>query len=334
MKKFGILVVLGLSVSFVGVVMVDECGELIIVEMNWLLVELMVNVDKLIFEVGYGCEVELVLGVIEIIFVLMNEKGELDVVLEFWVNVVCILLDIGVDEGCMYVLNNGLIIGLGEGWWVIFVFVVVYLELDIVEKIFEYLELFLYVEDELKGVFMGCLVGWGCQLVNVNLFCVFDMEEKGWVLVDLGLVVGLDGLIVKVVECDENWLGYYWLLILLVGKYGLIMILFEVEWVGDDNWNNCVVLVEQDCVDLQLILWIELVVMLVVIDNFMQVGGVVLIYFENCVFLGEVMNGMLVYMSENQVNGEDVVYYFLEIYLEVWGVWVLEDVVVMVQDEF
>jgi glycine betaine/proline transport system substrate-binding protein len=73
--------------------------------------------------------------------------------------------------------------------------------------------------------------------------------------------------------------------------------------------------------------------MSVVTDNFMQVGGVAATYFENRVFPGEVMNGMLVYMSENQANGEDAAYYFLETYPEVWGAWVSEDVAAMVQDE-
>ena len=333
MKKLGTLAALGLSVSFAGAAMADECGDLTIAEMNWPSAELMANVDKLILETGYGCEVELVSGATETTFASMNEKGEPDVAPELWANAVRTLLDIGVDEGRMHVLNNGPITGLGEGWWVTPAFAAAHPELDTVEKILEHPELFPYAEDESKGAFMGCPAGWGCQLVNANLFRAFDMEEKGWVLVDPGSAAGLDGSIAKAAERDENWLGYYWSPTSLVGKYGLTMIPFEAEWAGEDNWNNCVALAEQDCADPQPTAWTESVVMSVVTDNFMQVGGVASTYFENRVFPGEIMNGMLVYMSENQANGEDAAYYFLETYPEVWGAWVSEDVAAMVQDE-
>ena len=38
------------------------CGKLVIAEQNWASAELMANVDKIILEKGYGCEVELVPG--------------------------------------------------------------------------------------------------------------------------------------------------------------------------------------------------------------------------------------------------------------------------------
>ena len=38
------------------------CGKVTIAEMNWASAELMANVDKIILEKGYDCEVELVAG--------------------------------------------------------------------------------------------------------------------------------------------------------------------------------------------------------------------------------------------------------------------------------
>ena len=39
-----------------------HCGSLTMAEMNWASAELMANVDKIILEEGYGCEVEIVAG--------------------------------------------------------------------------------------------------------------------------------------------------------------------------------------------------------------------------------------------------------------------------------
>ena len=50
------------------------CGSLTIAEMNWASAELMANVDKIILEKGYGCDVELVAGATMTTFTSMNEK--------------------------------------------------------------------------------------------------------------------------------------------------------------------------------------------------------------------------------------------------------------------
>ena len=47
-------------------------------EQNWASAELMANVDKIILEEGYGCEVELVPGATMPTFTSMNDKGTPD----------------------------------------------------------------------------------------------------------------------------------------------------------------------------------------------------------------------------------------------------------------
>ena len=89
--------------------------------------------------------------------------------------------------------------------------------------------------------------GWGCQLTNANLFRAFEMEKKGWVLVDPGSAAGLDGSLAKAVERGQNWFGYYWSPTALAGKYSLVKIPFGVPFAGSDNWDGCIVKPEQDC---------------------------------------------------------------------------------------
>ena len=95
-----------------------HCGSLTMAEMNWASAELMANVDKIILEEGYGCEVELVAGATMPTFTSMNEKGEPDVAGELWINAVREPLFAAMDEGRLKSAVKGPITQLGEGWWV------------------------------------------------------------------------------------------------------------------------------------------------------------------------------------------------------------------------
>ena len=107
-------VAVGLSWATIGNA---ACGKISIAEMNWASAELMANVDKIILEKGYGCEVELVSGATMPTFTSMNEKGSPDVAPELWANAVAIPLKKAVDENRLIVANKSPITGLGEGWW-------------------------------------------------------------------------------------------------------------------------------------------------------------------------------------------------------------------------
>ena len=66
------LVLFGFT-SFSGIANAS-CGKLVIAEQNWASAELMANVDKIILEKGYGCEVELIPGATMPTFTSMDEK--------------------------------------------------------------------------------------------------------------------------------------------------------------------------------------------------------------------------------------------------------------------
>ena len=90
------LVILGFT-SFSGIANAS-CGKLVIAEQNWASAELMANVDKIILEKGYGCEVELIPGATMPTFTSMDEKGEPDMNPEQWANAVYTPLKKAVSE--------------------------------------------------------------------------------------------------------------------------------------------------------------------------------------------------------------------------------------------
>lgn len=301
---------------------VASCGDIVMAEMNWASAELMANVDKIILEEGYNCNVELVPGATMTTFASMNEKGQPDVAGELWTNAVAIPLAAAVAEGRLTPVNDGPITDLGEGWFVPDYFLANNPDIKTAMDILERPDLFPHPEDSSKGAFYGCPAGWGCQLSNANLFRAFDMEAKGWLLVDPGSAAGLDGSIAKSVERGENWFGYYWSPTALVGKYGLQLLDWGVAWGGSENWDNCIAKPEQECEDPKPSSWTQSVVNTVVTADFAANAGEANDYLGSRVFPGSIMNGMLVYMADNQASGEDAAWEFLAKHESVWSAWV------------
>ena len=316
-----ILFALGLT-SFSGIANAG-CGKITIADMNWASASLMANVDKVILETGYGCEVELVPGATMPTFTSMNEKGEPDVAAELWANAVLDPLAKAVGEGRLHVANKAPITGLGEGWWITPATAERHPELKTALDIIDHPELFPDAEDPSKGAFVGCPAGWGCQLSNANLFRAFEMEAKGWVLVDPGSAAGLDGSMAKAVESDRNWFGYYWSPTAMIGKYGMLPVDFGVPFGGSENWDGCIVKPEQECSDPKPSSWTHSEVNTVVTDNFKNTAGAEAMEFlQNRTYPGAIMNGMLVYMLEEQAEGSDAAVEFLKQHEDVWTKWV------------
>ena len=148
-------------------------------------------------------------------------------------------------------------------------------------------------------------------------------KKKGWVLIDPGSAAGLDGSIAKAADSGNTWFGYYWNPTSIVGKYNLQPVDFGVPFAGRDNWDNCITLPEQDCANPKPTAWTKSEVNSIVTANFAKTGGKdALKYVEKRVFPGEVMNGMLVYMADNQAKGSDAAIEFLKKHEDVWGKWV------------
>ena len=317
------LVILGFT-SFSGIANA-KCGKLVIAEQNWASAELMANVDKIILEEGYGCSVELVPGATMPTFTSMNDKGSPDMNPEQWANAVYTPLKKAVSEKRLIIANGAPITGLGEGWWLNPAALKKHPELKGMTalQILERPDLFPDKEDPSKGAFMGCPAGWGCQLANANLYRAFEMEKKGWKLIDPGSAAGLDGSIAKASDSNEPWFGYYWNPTSMVGKYNLQPVDFGVPFAGRDNWDNCITLAEQDCANPKPTAWTKSEVNSIVTANFAKTGGKeALSYVEKRVFPGEVMNGMLVYMADNQAKGSDAAVEFLIKHEDVWTKWV------------
>ena len=300
-----------------------ECGEVSIAEMDWASAEMIANIDKTILEAGYGCKVTLQQGGTTNIFASMENKGQPDVAPELWINAVREPLSRATESGDMVIANEGPIEGLGEGWWVTPEFAKANPDIKSVEDLLARPELVPHPEDPSKGGFVTCPAGWGCQLANANLFRAFEMEKKGWKMVDPGSAAGLDGSMTKAVQRGEPWFGYYWTPTAMIGKNEMVKLPFETEFAGSENWDGCIVKSEQECADPKPSAWTQSEVKTVVTDDFKEKGGAdALAYLEKRVFPGDTVNEMLVYMADEQATGEDAAIEFLKTKEDVWSKWV------------
>lgn len=319
-------ITIGLAFLLGSNVAMAECGDVKLASMNWASAEFMASVDKNILEQGYGCNVELVPGATETTFASMNDKGQPDAAPELWANAFIDALDKATEEGRLITANPAPITGLGEGWWITPATAKKHPELKTVLDVLERPDLFPDAEDSSKGAFVTCPAGWGCQLANANLFRAFEMEKKGWKLVDPGSAAGLDGSMSKAVDRDDNWLGYYWTPTVLVGKHQMVKLDWGVPFGGKENWDGCIALAEQDCDNPKPSSWTVSEVRSVVTANFKKEGGKeVLDYLGKRSYPGTVMNGMLVYMNDNQASGDDAAVEFLTKHEDIWSNWVNKD---------
>ena len=307
------------------------CGSVTIAEMNWASAGFMANVDKIILN-AMGCNAELVPGDTVPTFTSMNEKNQPDVAPEVWTNSVAAPLQIAFDEGRLHSANGAPISGLGEGWWIPPATAKKHPELKTVLDIIERPDLFPSPEDKSKGGFVTCPSGWGCQIVNANLFRAFEMEKKGWVMVDPGSAAGLDGSMAKAVDSGKNWFGYYWSPTAMIGKYNMVKVPFGVPFVGKEHWDSCISKPEGECAKPKKSAWTVSAVHTLMTDKFKNKGGsAATAYFKSRTYPGAVMNSMLVYMQENKADGADAAVEFLRKHEDIWTKWVPADVAAKVK---
>jgi glycine betaine/proline transport system substrate-binding protein len=135
----------------------------------------------------------------------------------------------------------------------------------------------------------------------------------------------------KAVERGQNWFGYYWTPTSIIGKHKMVKVPFGVPFAGREHWDNCLAQSEQDCANPRPSAYTESEVQTIVTKKFKEAGGPAVDYLSKRVFPGDVMNEMLVYMSDNQAGGADAAVEFLKKHEAIWTTWVSGDVVAKVK---
>ena len=298
----------------------EECGKIIIGEMNWASGEFLAQLDGLILSEGYGWEVEyLTAGTVPQI-TSMNEKGKPHFASEVWANASKALIDKAEAEGRLVRLNPKPIEGASEGWWIDPKTQQAH-GLKTLQDVLSRPDLFPHPEDSTKGGFYTCPAGWGCELANANLFRAFDMESKGWKMVQPGSGAGLDGSVAKAIERGNPWFGYYWSPTSLIAKYNLKGLDFGSDF-DRAHWDNCIALPVEDCKMPKPISWTEPEVVTLAQADLVQQLPEIANYVKVRTLALSQLNKYLKYMEANQASGEDAAVEFILNEEPLWKSWV------------
>lgn len=308
----------------------QSCGEIQIADATWASGEFSAALDKFILENAFGCDVTIVSGDVLATIASMVNKGQPDVVPEMYVSSAREVLDEAFKEGSL-VKASRITPEATEGWWISKAIHEKYPDIKTVRDVLKRPELFPHPEEEGKAAFMNCPAGWACQHVGNNLSKAYGFKEAGFEIIDPGSSAGLDGAIAKAHDREEAWFGFYWTPSSVVGKYGLHRL--EMDDVYDDeHWNNCIV--KEECESPKVSRWSETENYTVVTKKFAESAPkAVMEYFEKRQYPNDMSNNLLVWMADEQANGEDAVEYFLKKHEDLWSQWLSEDNVKLIKSK-
>lgn len=185
-------------------------------------------------------------------------------------------------------------------------------------------QLFQDPEDPDKGVWVNCIVGWGCQKVMRVKATSYGLDEY-YNVIEPGTSAGLDAAIASAYERGEPILSYYWEPTWILGKYDMVR-LEEPEWTPE-CWEQIVEASEQEpfgtveeacdyqSFDIRTGIWSGLV------DQAPDVVEML-----SNMFVGTArINELSAYMEDNDATAEETAIYYLQTYEDDWTQWVTEE---------
>ena len=299
------------------------CGKVTIADMNWPSATLIAHIDKIILKNGYGCDAELVTGDTMPTGTSMIEKGEPDIAPELWTNSFAVALNKGIEERRLRIAGKSLSDGGEEGFWVPKYMVDKKPELANITGIKKHAKLFKHPEDPNKSGFVDCPAGWNCQISSGHLFTALKLADARFELIDPGSAAGLDGSIAKAYERKQAWFGYYWAPTAILGKYQMVKVDFQ-SGVDELHFKNCIT--QAECETPKPTMYPPSPVHTVTVENFAKRAPEAFSYLTRRAFSNSHMNQLLVWIEENQADGETAATYFLKNHEAIWKTWVPADV--------
>ncbi|MEE9355482.1 MAG: ABC transporter substrate-binding protein [Methylococcaceae bacterium] len=296
----------------------EDCGKVTIADMNWSSATLIAHIDQFILTHGFGCNAELVPGDTMPTSTSMIERGEPDIAPELWTISMKEALEKGVKEKRLRYAGKAFSDGGEEGFWVPQYLVDKNPSLATIKGVLANAKLFKHPEDPDKSAFYGCPAGWNCQITSSNLFKALELEDAGFDLIDPGSAAGLDGSIARAHERNEPWFGYYWSPTAIVAKYKMVKVDFG-SGVNEEHYANC--LSKTECEDPKVSMYPSSPVYTVTTHSLATAAPKAYSYLEKRSFTKQQINELLVWMDENQADGEVVMEHFLTNYEIRWTTW-------------
>ena len=233
----------------------------------------------------------------------MVATGSPNIVGEMWTSSLGDASLKALDNGSLVLAGDGVITGAGEGFFISQDLAEKH-GLNTIEDVLARPDLFPHPEDSSKGAIVTCPEGWTCKQKILNLFKAFDMESKGWKILEPGSGTALNAYWEGSVTKGQGAFGYYWTPTSFVGRLGLVgPLLSEVGFAGEDNWVNCISLKDEICDNPQPTQWPSSETGTIITPGLDQA---VVDYVSKRAISGSLITNTLVWIEDNQATAEDL----------------------------
>lgn len=299
------------------------CGDISLAVFSWQSAEAHAYVDAFILKNGYGCNVSTVAGDTVPTIASMVEKGQPDVVSEGNPGAMGDVYAKGEAEGRVGKIGTGIKEGSESGWYIPQYVADAHPEIKTVEDAVAHPELFPSPEDAAKGGVIQGPQGWGDTVVTAQLYKALDLDNKGFVLVPSGSAAALDGAISKAYEQKKGYIAAYWAPTSLLVKYPMVRLTMAHD---EAEWGRCTT--KQDCPDPKPNYWQASPELTIGTAAFMKRDDIpeVKDYLSKHEWTQAEVGKLMLWMTDNQANGEDAAKWFINNMPDVWTKWVPADV--------
>ncbi len=277
------------------------------------------RVAQFIIEEGYGYETDSIPG--ETIPLMSGlQQGDVDIAMEIWIQNSQEAYDAGIESGDYVDLGTNFDDN-EQGMYVPTYVIEGDPERDIeplapdlqsVEDLPEYWELFQDPEDETKGRFHSAIPGWEADEIMTQKFETYGLDEN-YNLFRPGSDAALAASLVSAYDNGEAWFGYYWAPTWVSGRLDLTLI--EEPPFDQEQWDE-----DFGCafpaVDVNVVVHRD------VEENAPEIVEFLTLYESNSEITGEA----LAYMETEDASAEDTAKWFLVEYEDMWTQWVPEEV--------
>ena len=303
-----------------------NCGKVTIAEMAWASAAVAAHIEDIILSAGYGCQTEIVFGDTVPTVTSMTEKSEPDVAPEIWINSAREVIEKAVEEGRLVVAGEILSDGGEEGWWVPDYVIADNPDLTTLQAVLKRPDLFPDKEEPGMGRFYTCPSGWGCEIVNGNLYKAYGVKEAGFTLFNPGSSEGLAAAITGAYERRQPIFAYYWAPTSLLGNHPMVKLGGMTH--DSETWP-CIT--DKDCAEPKPNMYPKSVVMTVVTSSFAKSAPEAFEFVSRVSWGNKFLNGLLAWQDQNQATARETAEHFLKNNEDVWSAWVPEDVAAKVK---
>ncbi len=302
-------------------------GQLIkMADQTWESANFTTHVIRKLLSDGYQCQTEIVPGTpaaTESALV----QNDLQIIAEQWSGRSPIIQD-AIEAGTVRVVGDTLAGGAVQGWYVPDYLVhgdaergidPLAPDLKTWEDLPEYKSLFTDPEIPEKGRFLNCPTGWVCEKTNSRLLSLHGLEDH-YTNFRAGTGAALDAAISSAYDQGRPVLFYYWQPAGLMAKYK-----FHKIQLGPFNktcWDGIVSGEGDLCPSDFLMARLAVAVS----EPFAQNNPDLVTLFERLQFQPDLLNGMILLMTEERLSGDEAADRFLRQHPEVWRRWVPDPV--------